>query len=64
MEEAEWFGLPVSKAITRYKCLWAKENIKKPMKYELTHKLIEELESKTIKISNIFYFNLFYLIFS
>ena len=44
LEEADWFGLPVGEALRKYKMLNAKESVKPPLKYELTLKLLDQLE--------------------
>ena len=52
MEEAEWFGLPVMKAITKQKIEDARDNKKLPLKYELTRNLLEELKSMCLLATN------------
>lgn len=45
-EEAEWFGLSIVEALRKSKVETAKRDVKIPLKYELSRKLIEELNSK------------------
>lgn len=46
LEEAEWFGLSIVDALRKNKAETAKREAKLPLKYELSRKLIEELNSK------------------
>ena len=45
-EEAEWFGLSESNAITKQKIIDAIANVKLPLKYQFTKDLIAMLERK------------------
>lgn len=53
IEEAEWFGLTEREAVRKQRLIDAKNNVKIPLKYEFTRKLLEELQSNFKLNSNL-----------